>query len=100
MITLLTNFAQYVQVDGQSYQTNLPTVSATQSNITVALQLVFGLLGTIAIIYLLYQAIKFTTSQGDPQTISKARQGIIFALVGLAIAVSAEVIVTFVIGQL
>jgi hypothetical protein len=44
--------------------------------------------------------LKFVTSGDEPQEVAKARNNVIYALVGLAIVVSADVIVTFVIGKI
>jgi hypothetical protein len=40
------------------------------------------------------------TSQGNPETVKKAREAIIAAVIGLVIALSAEIIVSFVLGNL
>lgn len=82
------------------YNTDLPTVAASSSNVKVVLQIIFGIIGTVALIYLLYSAIQFITSQGEPQGISKARQGIIYAIVGLVVALSAELIVTLLLERI
>lgn len=76
--------------------TTLPQVSAGTSTLTVALQVVFGTLSAIAVLVIMIQAAKFTLSNGDPDKAASARKGIIYALVGLAISLSANVIVTFV----
>lgn len=79
--------------------TNLPTVAGSADTIKIILQLVFGAFGVIALIMIVWAAFKFVTAQGEPQSLSKARQQIIYAAIGLAVAVSAEMIVTFVIGR-
>lgn len=79
--------------------TGLPTVSA-DSSLQIILQLVFGVLASVAVLVIIISAIRFNLSQGDPQKVSKARSTIIFALVGLVIALSAEAIVTFVLGNI
>jgi threonine/homoserine/homoserine lactone efflux protein len=85
---------------GPSCDTNFPTVGATSDTLQVALQILFGIIGTLTVIYIIFAGIRLTTSQGDPQTIAKERQSIIFALVGLVVTLSAEIIVTFVLGRL
>ncbi len=87
------NFAQ------TTYETNLPTTAADATNATMVIQIIFGIIGFIAVLYLIFAAIKFITSQGDPAGVAQARQSIIYALLGIVVAVSAEVIVTFVIGS-
>ncbi len=107
MINYLTQLAQIVRdcpsdPTGASCTVNLPQVDAgaTSPAITNALQLVFGIIGAVAVFFIIMGGLKFITSQGDPQGIGKARKTIIYAAVGLAVALSAEAIVTFVLGKL
>jgi hypothetical protein len=44
--------------------------------------------------------LQLVLSQGDPKSAAQARQTIIYAVIGLVVAISAEVIVTFVIDKL
>jgi hypothetical protein len=81
-------------------ETNLPNVSAGQSQLTTILQIVFGVIGAVAVIYIIIAAFGLMTSLGNPEALSKARQALIFAGVGLAVALSAELIVTFVLNKL
>lgn len=50
----------------------------------------------VAVGYVIYGGIQYVTSQGSPDSTSKARQTIINALVGLAISVIATTIVNFI----
>lgn len=61
--------------------------------------LVFGILGGIAFLYIIFGGIKMITSQGTPEGFVKARNTIIYASLGLVICISAFVIVNFVIGK-
>jgi hypothetical protein len=87
-------------IKAQLCDTTLPQVTADNGTITIVLQFVFGLVGVLAVFFFIFSGLKFITSQGDPQGISKARRGIIYAAIGLAVAVSAEAIVTWVLGRL
>jgi hypothetical protein len=79
--------------------TGLPGVEASSVNVQQIIQIVLASLAAIAVLIIVLAGLKFVTSQGDPQGVAKARQAIIFALIGLAVAVSAEAIVTFALGQ-
>lgn len=72
---------------------NLPGVSADGDQVEKLLAVVFGAAAAIAILVIVFSAINFITGGGDPEKISRAKKSIIFALVGLAIAVSAETLV-------
>lgn len=109
---LLRNFAQTVvencPADAQLSSgevselcgTALPKVYADRDAATTVLQITFGIVGALAVFFIILGGLKMITSQGDPQGISQARKMIIYAAIGLAVAVSAEVIVTWVLGQL
>lgn len=79
---------------------NLPAVQAQSSQLQIILQIVFGIIGVLAVIYIVMAGFKLMTSLGNPEALAKARQGIIFAVVGLVVALSAELIISFTIKQL
>lgn len=85
--------------DPQANCVNLPQVSADSQNLEKILQIVFGIIGAVAVIFIIISALKFITAQGDPQALAKARQSIIYAAIGLAVAVTATVIVTLLLGK-
>ena len=74
--------------------------NATASELQVILGIFFGIAGAIAVLMIVINGLQFITSTGDPQKAARARSGIIYALVGLAVAISAEAIVAFVVGKL
>jgi Type IV secretion system pilin len=80
--------------------TNLPAVDASPDSLKSLLSIVFGILAAVTILIIIIQGIRFITSSGDAQKAGEARKGIIYALVGLGVAISAEVIVRLVVGKL
>ena len=52
--------------------------------------------GMVAIIMVLYSSVSYIISQGQPESIAKARSSIINALIGAAIAMVAIVLVSFI----
>ena len=68
--------------------------------ITNAIQWVIGIAGVIALIFVVYGGISYITSAGDPSKLQKAKQAIIYALIGLAIVGLAEAITAFVSGMI
>ncbi len=56
--------------------------------------------GTIAVIMIIIGAIRYITSDGDAGKASQAKNTIIYAVVGLVVAVMSFGIVTFVLGRL
>lgn len=107
----LINFAQAkptnceggTTADGSSVNncvTNFPELSANSGQITTALTIVFGVIGAMAVLYTVLAGLKFVNSQGNPQAVAQARQSIIYGAVGIAVAISAEIIVNLVLNRL
>ena len=85
---------------GNTSTSTIPQVTDTGSAIAKVLHFVFGLAGAIAVLMVVIGGFQYVLSNGDPQRAAKARNTIIYALVGLAISLSAFLIVSFVIGKL
>lgn len=77
----------------------LPEVDASQSTLKNIIQIGMGIIGAFALLNMVGSGLKYITSAGDPQKTSEAKKGIIFSLVGLAIAIAAESIVAFVVHR-
>lgn len=70
---------------------SLTSVAALQTIMGV----VFGIVGGLSLLIITVSGLRYITSAGDPEKTTRARNGIIYALVGLVIALSAEAIVAF-----
>ena len=79
---------------------NLPETPANASTLSSAMGLVFAIIAAVTVIIIIVQGIKFALSNGDAQKAADARRGILYAIIGLAVSVSAEIIVQLVIGKL
>lgn len=60
------------------------------------IQWVMGVAGVVALIFIVYGAISYTTSSGDPNKVQKAKNIILYAAIGLVIVAAAEIITAFV----
>lgn len=78
----------------------LPHVAATDDTAKVLLSILFGAVAAITILVLVIAGFSMVTSEGDPEKISRAKRAIIYALLGLAIALSAEIIILTVLNRL
>lgn len=95
----LLQFAQLV--DGSNIKlpnknidpSNSSAVSGTIQNV---MQFVFGALGSIALLVIVIAGFQYVISAGDPGKVNKAKNTIIYALVGLVIAILSYAIVGFV----
>lgn len=57
-------------------------------------------IGFISVIMIIIAGIKFATSNGSSEGVASARNTIIYALIGLAIAASSQLIVRFVLSKI
>lgn len=60
------------------------------------IQWIVGIAGIVSAIFVVYGGITYATSAGDPSKLQKAKNMIIYALIGLAIVALAEIITAFV----
>lgn len=58
------------------------------------------IIGVAAVIVIIIAGIQYMTSTGDATNVNNAKNAIIYALIGLLVAVIAQVLVLFVIGRL
>lgn len=66
--------------------------------VTSSIQWVIGIAGAVAVIFLVAGGISYITSGGESSKIQKAKQTILYALIGLGIVALAQVITAFVSG--
>lgn len=57
------------------------------------------IIGAIAVIMIIYGGIRYTTSAGDSSHVKAAKDTILYAVVGLVVAILAYAIVNFVVGS-
>jgi Type IV secretion system pilin len=79
---------------------SLPQPSPDQGTITIILSIVFGIIGALALLIITIAGFRYIISAGDPKKTADAKSTIIYALIGLVVAISAEAIVAFVVNKL
>jgi hypothetical protein len=79
---------------------NLPTPDASSTAVQTILAIAFDIIGALALLMVVVSGLRYILSTGDPQKTVKARDGIIYSLVGLAIAIAARAIIAFVVERL
>lgn len=84
-------FAQY-EVDVSP----LPNIAAGSGKVQGILAIVFGVLGALSVLMVVIGGFRYVASQGDPQATAKAKGTIIYAVIGLVVAIFSITIVTFV----
>jgi len=78
---------------------SLPKTAATSTTVSTLLSIVLTVVGALSLLFITIGGFRYVISQGDPQATAKAKHTIIYAVVGLVVAVFAQVIITFVIGR-
>jgi hypothetical protein len=85
---------------GQINLDPLPQASANANSLERILTIVFSIAGATALLFVVIGGFKFVLSRGDPQGVAKARNSVVYALIGLAVSVTAIALVTLVLGRL
>ena len=83
-------FGTYVNADGDTKNCIFTTIIDT----------VLFLIGAICVVMIIYGGVRYTISGGESGAVTNAKNTILYAVVGLIIAVLAYAIVNFVIGRL
>jgi len=81
------------ELDGKSGQ---DAVNKTVQNV---IDILFYVIGVIAVIMIIVGGIKYTTSNGDSSAVTSAKNTIMYAVVGLVVALLSYGIVKFVLNQ-
>ncbi len=78
---------------------SLPHTSTTStSTIQTVIQIAIAILAAVTLLIITIAGFQYVLSQGDPQKVAKAKNTIIYAVIGLVVAILAQVIVTFVVN--
>ncbi len=73
--------------------------SGVQGIVATVINILSILAGIIAVIVIIVNGLRFVVSNGDSNAVSGARQGIIYAIVGLIVVLMAQIIVRFVLNR-
>lgn len=69
---------------------------AVMDRVNTAINVILGILGVVAVAMIIMGGIQYATSQGDAAKATKARNTILYSIIGLVIALLAFAIVNFV----
>lgn len=79
---------------------NLPQPNASPDKITHILNVIFVIMGALALLMLVIAGFRYTISGGDPTAVANAKRQITYVLVGLIVIALAATIVNFVLGKI
>ena len=97
VMTLLNSLAQIQVLPGD---VKIPQNDLGQGQLRSALQIAFGIGGALAVLIIVVAGLRFVTARGDPQAVSRARNSVIYAVVGLVVCAMGFAIVTFVVDNI
>ncbi len=70
------------------------------TTVKAAISILSIIVGIIAVILIIVNGLRFITANGDSNSINSARNGVIYAVIGLIIAAFAQIIVRFVLTRI
>lgn len=94
---------QHLRILGDSINLGpLPQLSADKQSsfVTNTISIVIATTAAISLLFIVIGGFRYILSQGDPQGVSKAKGTVLYALIGLIVAIAAQVIVLFVLKAL
>ena len=92
MLTELFAQAQKINIDV------LPQVSADTARVRVILNIVFSIVGAISLLVITIAGFRYVLSHGDSNLITQSKNTILYALIGLAVSLTAVAIINFVVN--
>lgn len=93
---MLKRISHLAQIDIKPDEIDVPKTGADSSIIETLLTLTFSVMGAVAFLVIVIAGMQYVLSRGDADKAAKARNTIIYAAIGLVIAVMAFTIVRFV----
>lgn len=97
-MNMLKYFAGNPNIDPNDV--GIPQVSLNDATIANLMSSVFILVGGIAVLFVLIGSVRYVTANGDPGRLKQARDTILYALIGVVVALAAFTIVQFTLGSL
>lgn len=78
----------------------IPCKAVGENTIPGVFQIIFAIAGAVAVIIIIIAGLRYTISAGNPQEAAKAKNAILYALIGLVVCVAAVGIIRFVINRI
>ena len=91
----LSGGAETAKGEGMKYG-----VGDANSLVKNIVNIILWVVGILSVIMMVWGGIKYTTSAGDSNKVTSAKNTIIYAVIGLIVSIMAYAIVNFVIGQI
>jgi hypothetical protein len=90
---MLYNISTYLaQID----VSNLPQPHDTSNGLRTIINIILLIMGAVAVLIITISGFRYIISRGNPQEVAKAKDGILYAVIGLVVIILAFIIVGFV----
>jgi hypothetical protein len=96
IVKIITTFAQDL---GPASELGIPLVNADQGTLSAILSTLFVITGSLSVIFVVWGGFRYVVSGGNPEETSKAKNTILYSIIGLVISIFAVTIVSFVAGR-
>ena len=104
MEKFITIFAEKVTPNTGKGNTGINTVGDDQNTLVNSVQgiinAIIAVLGIVAVLVIILGGVQYMTSSGDSAKVKKAKDTILYAVIGLIVAALSAVIVNYVISKL
>ena len=88
------------RIAGTGNVANVPIVNAGAGQLnSVMSNIVFPIAGAVCVVFIIIGGIQYTTSNGDPGQTKRAKDTLIYSVVGLVFVVMAFAIVQLILGR-
>lgn len=95
----ITSIHQFAQTIVNPNRIETPKVAADQSQVATILGVVFIIAGAVCVIVIAIAGLSYVLSAGDPGKTAKAKDAILYAVIGLVVSILSFTIVSFVLGR-
>lgn len=92
---MIKRFAQLISDQG----INIPQTAAGENQIQTIMTIVFQVAAAISVLIIVIAGLSYVISQGDPQRTNKAKDAILYAIIGLVISLLGYTIVAVVVDR-
>ena len=83
---------------GEADKLGIPTKTANAAGLKSILDVIYMIAGVIAVIVMIVAAISYVTSSGDANKVKKAKDTIVYALIGLFLVIFAFTLTAYIAG--
>lgn len=102
-MNLLPQLIQFAQNNLDPSKVNIPgakSVEQQTGQIATVRGIVFGAIAAAAVLLITIAGVQYILSQGDPQKVAKAKNTILYSVIGLVITLVAATLVMFLVTEL